>query len=217
MMPALLLAIVVHRNVAAKLASLWAYVVLGGSVIVVEEIAPVLAGFAAHQNHLPVVRTVVVLAIGAWGATLAPYLAARYAAAAIQRRWPQARESVEKFTDIVARRPLRAGLVSRFLFGARTLLPLACGIAHVRRLPFLIGSAISSIVWATIFFTLGWISGDAMIILLGRIRKHEPLIALCLALIVLLILLIVQRRNKAHVVEELGGDKDHETAGVAGV
>ena len=205
MLNTLLIALAVHRTVAAKLASIWAYVVLGASVIVIEEVAPVLAGFAAHQDHLPIVRTVVVCAIGGWVATLAPYLVGRYGAAALFRRRPHARESLAKFTDVVARRPWRSALATRFLFGARTLLPLAVGTAHARRMPFLIGSAISSAVWATVFFTLGWMFGDAMILLLGRVKRHEPAIATALALIVIVVILIVNRRNKAHVVEELEG------------
>ena len=201
--PLLLLAI--HRAVAASLASLWAYIVLGASVIVVEEVAPVLAGFAAHQNHLPVVRTVLALALGGWFAALAPYWVGRYGASALLRRFPRVREAAAPFTDIVARRPWRAGLFSRFLFGARTLIPLACGTAHVRRVPFLVGCAIRAAVWATLYFVLGWISGDAVLLMLGHIRRHEKLIALVLALIVLLIMLIVQRRNRGHITEELEG------------
>jgi membrane protein DedA with SNARE-associated domain len=203
----LLLALAVHRTVAARLASIWAYVVLGSSVIMVEEVAPVLAGFAARQNHLPVIRTVVACALGGWFASLAPYLVGRYGATALLRRFPKAKEAVSGFTGIVARRPWRAALASRFLFGARTLIPLACGTAHVRRFPFLVGTAISAAAWATIFFTLGWISGDAVLLLMGRVRRHQWLIALVLALIVAVVLLIVQRRNKAHVAEELGGRK----------
>ena len=203
----LLIAVAVHRTVAARLASIWAYVALGGSVIVVEEVAPVLAGFAAHQNHLPVVRTVVACALGGWFATLAPYLVGRYGATALLRRFPKAKDNIMRFADIVARRPWRAALASRFLFGARTLIPLACGTARVRRVPFLVGTAISAVVWATIFFALGWISGDAVLLVLGRVRRHEKLIALALALMVVLVVLIVNRRNQAHVAEELEGRK----------
>ena len=192
-----------HRLVPVSFASAGAYVALGASVIVVEEIAPVVAGFAAHQNHFPVVRTVVALALGGWFATLVPYLLARYGAPALLRRFPQAAETTHRLTGVVGRRPWRAALASRFLFGARFLLPLAAGTARVRRGPFLIGTAISAAAWATIFFALGWIFGDAMVLLLGRVRRHERTIALALSLVLLVILLIVNRMNRPHVTEEI--------------
>jgi membrane protein DedA with SNARE-associated domain len=200
----LLLAIIaIHRGVTAQLASIGTYVALGGSVIVVEELAPVLAGFAAHQNHLPVYRTVAVCALGGWLATLVPYLLGRYGARALLRRFPQAEETSRRLTEVVGRRPWRSGLASRFLFGARFLLPLAAGTARVRRMPFLIGAAISAVVWASAFFTLGWAFGDAMVVLLGHVRRNERTIGLLLAAVVLLIVLIVNRKNRAHVPEEL--------------
>ena len=193
----------VHRGVAAQLASLGTYIALGSSVIAVEELAPVLAGFAAHQNHLPVYRTVVVCAVGGWLATLVPYWLGRYGARRVLRRFRQAQETTERLTRVVVRRPWQSALVSRFLFGARFLLPLACGTARVRRMPFLIGSAISAVAWAAAYFALGYLFGDAMVALVGRVRRHELLIASILSAVLVLLLILAALKNRPHVEEEL--------------
>jgi len=193
----------VHRTVAAQLASLWTFIALGSSVIVVEELTPVLAGFAAHQNHLPVYRTVVVCALGGWLATLVPYWLGRHGASRLLRRFPQAEQASERLGAIVTRRPWWSGMVSRFLFGARFLLPLACGTARVRRVPFLVGSAVSAAAWATLYFTAGYLFGDAMVALVGRVRRHELLYGSILAVVVLLVLWLAARKNMPHVEEEL--------------
>ena len=135
-----------------------------------------------------------------------PYAIGFWGASRLLRRWPAGAELVAKLAGPAARRPWRAALASRFLFGARFLLPLACGTARVRPFPFIVGSAISSFVWSATFITVGWMSGETVLYFLGRARRHELDAALIVAALVLLIVLIVQRRNRPHVVEELGGD-----------
>jgi membrane protein DedA with SNARE-associated domain len=199
------LVLAAHRSLLSTLASLWAYVLLGASVIVVEEVAPVLAGFAAHQNHLPIGRAALVCAMGGWVATLLPYALGRWGATALLRRWPAAAAGAQRLTGVVGRRPWRASLASRFIFGARTLLPLACGTARVRPIIFLIGTAISALVWAVLFTALGWGFGETALLVIGRVRRHEDLIALGLVIVVVIIVIFVQRRNRPHVVEEIEG------------
>ena len=151
----------VHRSVAAQLASLWTYIGIGGSVIVVEELAPVLAGFAAHQKHLPLASAIVACAFGGWLATLVPYWLGRYGRRRILQRFPQAERTTQRLTHVVGKRQWQSALTSRFLFG------------------------------------------DAMVVLLGRVRRHELLIGAVLALVLLLILLIAAWKNSPHVEEEL--------------
>jgi membrane protein DedA with SNARE-associated domain len=194
------------RGAGAALTSLWTQVALGASVILFEEAVPVLAGFVARQEHLRLTRAVLVCALGGWGATLVPYAVGFWGASRLLRRWPAFEELVAKLAGPAARRPWRAALASRFLFGARTLLPLACGTARVRPLPFIIGSAISSFIWSATFITVGWMSGETVLYFLGRARRHELDVALIFAALVLVVVLIVQRRNRPHVVEELSGD-----------
>ena len=73
----------------------------------------------------------------------------------------------------------------------------------MRRTPFLIGSAISAVAWSAVYCTLGFLFGDAMVVLLTHVRRHELLIGGVLALVLLLILLIAAWKNSPHVEEEL--------------
>ena len=202
-MPALLIVIAVTRAFAGALTSLWALAALGASVVVLEDAAPVLAGFAAHQENLPVFAATLACAIGGWATAVVPYLLARWGATHIISRWPGAAARIEKLTGVVARRPWRSALASRFILGARTLLPLACGAARVPAPIYLIGSAISSLVWAVALVALGWASGETVLLVLGRARRHELDVGAALVVIVLLVVLVLQRRNRPHVVQEL--------------
>jgi membrane protein DedA with SNARE-associated domain len=202
MLPLLLLAV---RAFSGALTSFWTQAALGASVILFEEAVPVLAGFVARQEHLRLTRAVLVCALGGWGATLVPYAVGWWGASRLLRRWKTGADLVKKLAGPAARRPWRAALASRFLFGARTLLPLACGTARVPAIPFVVGSAISSFVWSATFITVGWMSGETVLHFLGKAKRHELDAALILAAIVLVAVFIVQRRNRPHVVEELGG------------
>jgi membrane protein DedA with SNARE-associated domain len=72
----------------------------------------------------------------------------------------------------VRRRPWRSALLVRFAFGARLLLPLACGAAHVSPFKYLVGSAISSIVWSALFTEVGYLFGEAAIVALRRMENY---------------------------------------------
>jgi membrane protein DedA with SNARE-associated domain len=193
----------VHRLVPASYATVGAYVALGGSVILVEELAPVLAGFAAHQDHLPIYRTIIACALGGWLATLVPYWLGRYGRRRLLARFPKSEETTKRLTHVVGKRQWQSALASRFLFGARFLLPLASGAAHVRRTPFLVGSAISSAAWGALYVWLGYLFGDAMVVLLSHVRRHEFLIGTLLAIALVLILVLAAWKNRPHVEQEL--------------
>lgn len=183
--------------------SAWGYLAIAASVILFEETTPVLAGFTAHQEHLHVWRLGLVCAFGGWFATLVPYAIGRYGASRLLARFPAAEATMLRLMGVAARRPWRAALASRFVFGARTLLPLACGTAKVRMIPFVAGSAISSAAWAALYTWLGWISGETVLLILGRAKRHELSVWLAFALILLLVLWVIQRRNRSHVAAEL--------------
>jgi len=203
MLLAALIALVVSRALAGTLTSLWALVALGASVIVLEDAVPVLVGFAAHQEHLRLTGATIACAVGGWGTAMLPYVLGRWGATRVVSRWPGAVSAIERLTGVVARRPWRSALASRFILGARTLLPLACGVARVPVTIYVIGSAISSVVWAVGLVALGWASGETVLLVLGRARRHELDIGAALVVIVLLLVLILQRRNRPHVVKEL--------------
>ena len=195
--------IAITTGLAGAMTSLWAYVALGASVIVLEDAVPVLAGFAARQENLPMLGATVACAIGGWATAIGPYLLARWGATRLLSRWPNAVTALEKLTGVVARRPWRSALAARFILGARTLLPLACGAARVPASIYLVGSAISSIVWAVALVALGWASGETVLFIIGRAKEYELEFGAALAVIVLALVLVLQRRNRPHVVEEL--------------
>jgi membrane protein DedA with SNARE-associated domain len=204
-----LLAVTSH-SLLSKLSHVWAYVTLGASSIVTEEAAPVLAGFAAHQGHLHVVRAAIACAIGSWTADIALYALGRWRAERLVRRWPRMVEHMERLFHVVRRHSWRASLAVRFAYGARLLLPITCGAARVPFGRYLVGSGASAWIWSALFTTIGWLFGKTAVAAIGHIRHHEDKIALIIVAIVIAVVLMVTLRNESKVPEEIEG---HEQTG----
>jgi membrane protein DedA with SNARE-associated domain len=155
------------------LQQLWAYITLGASPIVTEELAPLLGGLAASQRQLHLSAVITSVTIGGWVATTLLYVLGRWRGRWLRRRFPQTGDFIKRTLRAVRRRPWRSALAVRFAFGARLLLPLACGAAHMRLDVYLIGTLISSAVWSTLFAYVGFWFGEAAVAGLERVREYD--------------------------------------------
>lgn len=175
---------------------LWLYLTFGASPIVTEELAPLLGGLAASQGRLAFWPVVVALTIGGWLATALLYALGRWRGRWVRRRFPKAGAAMKKWLRAVRRRPWRSAFAVRFIFGARLLLPLACGAAHVRPDVFLIGSFLSSAVWSALFAGLGYLFGETAVAVLQQVRRYDQYVAGVLAGLAVLAWLMLRRRRR---------------------
>jgi membrane protein DedA with SNARE-associated domain len=172
-------------------------VTLGASSIVTEEITPIVGGVAASQGELGLKRVMIAIAVGAWAATAALYFLGAWRGRWVRRRWPKVGRYMKRVLRAVRRRPWRSALAVRFAFGARMLLPVACGAAHLPLWIYLIGSAVSSIVWSVVFTEVGYLFGEAAITALRRMERYdEYVVAVLLGLGLVALLIWRQRRQR---------------------
>jgi membrane protein DedA with SNARE-associated domain len=185
------------HTLLSHLAEAWAYVTLGASGIITEEVAPIVGGFAAHEGHLGFVRVVLACAIGTWGAGVGLYALGRWRSKWVRRRFRRIGRYVTRLLVFVRRSPWRSAFAVRFAFGARIVLPIACGAARLKIPIFLIGSAIASVVWAAAFALVGWLFGETALLILGHIRKYDDIIAALLIVGVVVAGIIFTRRHQS--------------------
>jgi membrane protein DedA with SNARE-associated domain len=203
-LPTMILPVLVaHHSFLSILSRLWAYVTLGATSIITEELAPVVAGFAAHQGHLGVVQAAAACAVGSWAADIALYALGRWRAVRVAARWPKLLGPMEKLLGAVRRHPWRASLAVRYAYGARLLLPITCGAAEIPLGRYLVGSGVSAWTWSALATALGWGFGKTAVAVLGRIRRHEDDLAVLLIAIVATAVLIVALRNQRRVPDEI--------------
>lgn len=184
------------HTMLARLEAFWAYITLGASAIVTEELAPLVGGFAAEQGHLGFVRAVLASAVGVWGATALLYFVGRWQAAWVRLKLRRSPVVVRKLLRAMRWNPWRSTILSRFIFGGRIAVPLACGAAHVPIWIFLTGSAIAAAVWATLFTALGWFFGESAVLVIGHVRRYEDELAMLLVAIGLAAFVWLGRRQK---------------------
>lgn len=156
-----------------------------------------LGGVAASQGQLGLIRVIIAVTIGGWIATALLYVLGAWRGPWVRARFPQVNEALEKLLRAVRKRPWGASFSVRFVFGARLLLPLACGVAHVRPLTYLIGSFAGSAAWATVYVVIGYEFGEAAIRVLEHVRSYDRYGYALAAVAALITLVVVLRRRRA--------------------
>jgi membrane protein DedA with SNARE-associated domain len=112
---------------------------------------------------------------------------------------------IKRLLRAVRRRPWRSALAVRYAFGARVLLPLACGAAHVRPDVYLAATFVSSATWSTLFTLLGYWFGQAALAALDRVRAYDQYVAGAAVGLAVLAWLVVRRRARARAAALQGG------------
>jgi membrane protein DedA with SNARE-associated domain len=174
---------------------LWAYLTLGAMGSLWGEASPLLGGLAAHDRRLGLWPVVLAVALGTWLGVLGFYALGRARGKWVRKRWPKARPLILRSVALVRRHPWRASLASRFAYGVRIALPIACGIGRVPVMVYAIGTGISSLAWAIVFTVLGWSMGLATQAFLGQVREFESAIGVVVVLLVVVAYLVLHRRH----------------------
>jgi membrane protein DedA with SNARE-associated domain len=194
--PVLLAAALAAQPALSQGERLWLYLTFGASPIVTEELAPLLGGLAASQGRVALAPVVVALTVGGWVATALLYALGRWRGRWIRRRFPRAGAAMKKWLRAVRRRPWRSAFAVRFAFGARLLLPLACGAAHVRPDVYLTGSFLSSAIWSALFAALGFAFGETAVAALQQVRRYDQYAVGVLAGLGVVAWLMIRRRRR---------------------
>ncbi len=132
-----------------------------------EEFAPLAGALAAHNGHGEIWLVGAACAAGSWlhGVTL---YGIGQRARTIARR-----PALQRPLAMIRTHRLKALLGIRFFYGLRLTLPLACGAAGIPFGPFALWTAVSSLVWAAAFSTLGWFAGELGVRLMKDVRHYE--------------------------------------------
>jgi membrane protein DedA with SNARE-associated domain len=183
---------------------LWAYLTLGASVAMTQELGALVGGFAAEQGHLRFPVVVAVSAVAVFVESVALYAVGRWRAAWVRLRLRRSPPVVRKLLSAMRWNPWRSTFISRFAFGARIALPMACGAARVPPWIFATGMAVASVVWAITFVGLGWVFGQGAVLVVGGVRRFEAPLAVLLVVGVGIAYLVLKRRQRRAIAQDAG-------------
>ncbi len=175
----------------------WGYLAVLVGTFLEGETVPVLAGFAAHQGFL---RLDLVMACAFAGSLVGDqtwfWVGRRFG-----RQWMERHPGRAADAERVAKLLDRWGdwfvLSFRFLYGLRAISPLAIGLSSITVRRFALLNVISAAVWAMVVGSLGYLFGNAIESVLGRLVQweHRIMAAGAVALVLFLIHRLVRRRT----------------------
>lgn len=161
------------HSIQSYIADYGIWAVLIGTVIEGEAVV-LIAGFLAHQHllHAPSVA----LCAFAGSVTLDQLLfmlGRRYRDAKLIKRM-RATKVFGRALEILDRHPTSFILGFRFLYGFRTVGPVALGMSNTPAMRYVILNIIAAAIWAVSFTAIGYVFGEAIETALGRLHGVKP-------------------------------------------
>lgn len=155
-------------------------VVLVGAAIEGETLV-ILGGFLAHQGIVDVRAVAIAAFVGSFVADQIWFWTGRTFA---DREFIARRRGHPLFARALAAveaHPVGFILGFRFIYGLRTVSPMAVGVSRVSARQFLVLNLIAALAWALLITTIGWVFGQTAELFLGRLGRLEHKLMLGLA------------------------------------
>ena len=171
------------------------YATLATTGIILEEPAAILGGLGAHDGHIRLLTAGFSVSVGTWGADIILYYLGRWRGHWVRKRFPSVRRALLRTFKLVRRHPWRSSVATRWAFGLRVPLPIACGAAQVPIVIYLVGSAIGALTWGYTFTLLGWGFAKTTYLVLGHVKRYEGYLVGFILLASLVALLMMRKRH----------------------
>lgn len=139
------------------------------------EAAVIAGGLLAHQGLLSLPGAAAAAAAGSFLADQGWFAFGRHFR---DQRWVAKLRATAAFAraqEQLERHPRSFIFVFRFLYGLRTVSPIAVGTTNISQRQFFVINLVAAIIWAVIFTGIGYVFGDAVEEFVGRLRHDARL------------------------------------------
>ena len=158
------------------------------------EIILILAGFAAHRGYLYLPLVILAAFLGGLSGDQFYFFLGRHRGRSVLAKHPGWEARIDRFKLLLDRYDIPLIMVFRFLYGFRTVAPIAIGLSDISHMKFFILNCISVAVWAVTVGVLGYVFGHAMEIMIDEIKRYE--IAVMSVLFAAALLIFIVKRYK---------------------
>lgn len=167
-------------------------------VIIEGESVVIAAGFLAHQHVMnPYYVFLAAFAGSVTGDQVLFFIGRHFAGSRFAKR-QMARPLFAKVLDQIQRNQVLFVLSFRFIYGIRTISPIAIGIARVNPALYAALNLTSAAIWAAVMTTVGYLFGQTVERFSGRLHQDHKLIIAGLLLVGLLVAIGLARSWYAH-------------------
>ncbi len=136
------------------------------------EAAVIAGGLLAHQGLIPLPGAMAAAAAGSFTADQGWFTVGRRLR---EHRWVarlRAKPAFARALHALERHPRGFIFAFRFIYGLRTVSPIAIGTSRVPQRLFLPVNAAAAAIWGVVFTTIGYLFGDAFERFVGRLHPH---------------------------------------------
>ena len=151
----------------------YGYVALFAGTLLEGETLLILAGFAAHQGYLQLPWVIGIALLGGFLGDQIYFWLGRRHGAWVLSHFPRFAPVFERAHTLIERyhEVLIVGI--RFLYGLRTVGPLAFGMSEVQAWRFMLFNALGAAIWAVCVGSAGYLFGQALELWLHDLKRVE--------------------------------------------
>lgn len=164
----------------AHLVQTWGYPAVFLGTVLEGETVLLLAGLAAQAGYLELHWVIATAWAGAVTGEQIWFFVGRRYGMRLMRRFPRLRPRARRVRALLKRYHQPVILSLRFLYGLRTVGPIALGMSRVAWARFTALDFAAAVVWAVVVASAGYAFGQVLTLWLGDLKKFEHWIALTL-------------------------------------
>jgi membrane protein DedA with SNARE-associated domain len=155
-----------------------------------------LGGVLSHRHLLPYWTVALTASAGSFCADQIFFFAGRYA-----RQFPAVqailrRPAFARVNELLERYPTGFIFAFRFLYGLRTISPIAIGTSKIRTEKFVLLNATAALVWGPFISGLGYVFGQSIEQAIGFLPLHQHVLIALIGIIVVLAAVVAVRKYK---------------------
>ncbi|MDF3868288.1 DedA family protein [Pseudomonas denitrificans (nom. rej.)] len=136
----------------------------------------VLAGFLAFRGYMQLEYVIAVAFFGSYAGDQLWYFLGRRHGRKLLARKPRWQKMGDKALEHVRKHPDLWVLSFRFVYGLRTVMPVAIGLSGYPPARYLLLNGIGAIVWASVLGSAAFYFGSVLEGVLGNIKKYELMV-----------------------------------------
>jgi len=131
---------------------------------------------AAHHGYLELWIVIIVGVTATYASDTLYFFIGRNRGQEWINRRDKLKQRVDTLNRYLDKYPVLIFISYRFLYGFRTVAPLAIGLSRTKTIVFMSFSALSTLLWAAVYTSIGYISGELIKSQLGHIEHVEKYI-----------------------------------------
>lgn len=149
------------------------------------ETVVVAGGLLSHRGLFPLAGTMIAAALGSFAADQIWFFVGRRFHDHRIVRCAYDKPAFAKAIDFFHRHPIGFIFAFRFIYGFRTVSPIAIGTTNVATRTFVTVNFVSAVVWGIAFSTIGYLAGHSFERLMGRLQPDTHTLLLILGAVIL--------------------------------